>query len=78
MKTLKDPTMVIDLYYCGTLERPQKIKEILKNGFSEDGKFSQQTLLVFVMAVKHGLHIGIMTLKASVLALSGCHTFGFR
>ena len=51
MKTLKDPTMVIDLYYCGTLERPQKIKEILKNGFSEDGKFSQLTLLIFISKV---------------------------
>ena len=48
MKTLKDPTMVIDLYYCGTLERPQKIKEILKNGFSEDGKCSQLNLLIFI------------------------------
>ena len=38
MRTLKDPTMVIDMYYCGTLERPHRIKEILKNGFSEEGR----------------------------------------
>ena len=38
MLTLKDPTMVIDLYYCGTLERPERIKDILKNGFTEDGR----------------------------------------
>ena len=43
--------MVIDLYYCGTLERPQKIKEILKNGFSEDGKFFQLTLIIFISEV---------------------------
>ena len=38
MLSLKDPTMVIDLYYCGTLERPSRIKEILKSGFAEEGR----------------------------------------
>ena len=44
MKMLKDPTMVIDLYYCGSLERPHRIKEILKNGFSQDGRSTQLKL----------------------------------
>ena len=38
MVSLKDPAMVIDLYYCGTLERPHRIKDILKNGFTEEGR----------------------------------------
>lgn len=35
VKTLKEPLMVLDLYFCGTLEHPERIKEILKGGFSD-------------------------------------------
>ncbi|XP_060552113.1 uncharacterized protein LOC132713503 isoform X2 [Ruditapes philippinarum] len=35
VQSLKDPLMVLDLYFCGTLEHPERIKEILKEGFTE-------------------------------------------
>ncbi|KAJ8305913.1 hypothetical protein KUTeg_016458 [Tegillarca granosa] len=34
-KQLKDPSMVADLYFCGTLEHPERIQDILKYGFAE-------------------------------------------
>lgn len=37
VQKLNDPLMVLDLYFCGTLEHPERIKEILKGGFSERG-----------------------------------------
>jgi hypothetical protein len=38
VQSLKDPLMVLDLYFCGTLEHPERIKEILKEGFTERGR----------------------------------------
>ncbi|KAL4235608.1 hypothetical protein ACF0H5_004004 [Mactra antiquata] len=35
VQKLTDPLMVLDLYFCGTLEHPERIKEILKGGFTE-------------------------------------------
>ncbi|XP_052777433.1 uncharacterized protein LOC128214809 isoform X2 [Mya arenaria] len=35
IKGLADPTMVLDMYFCGTLEHPERIKDILRQGFSE-------------------------------------------
>ncbi|KAL5017294.1 hypothetical protein ScPMuIL_006883 [Solemya velum] len=35
VKSLKDSTLVINLYFCGTLERPERIKDILQSGFQE-------------------------------------------
>ncbi|KAH3831837.1 uncharacterized protein LOC127880314 isoform X2 [Dreissena polymorpha] len=35
IQRLTDPLMVLDLYFCGTLEHPERIKEILRQGFSE-------------------------------------------
>jgi len=47
IKSLKDPLMVLELYFCGTLEHPDRIKEILKNGFSEGGKSLNTVYLPF-------------------------------
>lgn len=44
IKTLQDPLMVLDLYFCGTLEHPERIKEILKNGFTEERKKTQLSI----------------------------------
>merc|ERR1719394_1418284 len=33
---MQDPAMVTELYYCGSLERPSRLPDILKNGFSEE------------------------------------------
>ncbi|KAL3867893.1 hypothetical protein ACJMK2_040738 [Sinanodonta woodiana] len=35
VQELQDPTMIIDLYFCGSLERPETLQTILKQGFSE-------------------------------------------
>ena len=37
--SMNDSSMVVRLYYCGLLERPNRADEILKNGFSEEGTF---------------------------------------
>ena len=37
-KALNDPSMVAKLYFCGTLEHPERIEDILKNGFAEKGR----------------------------------------
>jgi len=33
---LQDPSMVTELYWCGSLERPNRIPQILKEGFKEE------------------------------------------
>ncbi|CAL1531104.1 unnamed protein product [Lymnaea stagnalis] len=33
---LQDPSMVTTLYYCGSLEKPDRLQHILNNGFSEE------------------------------------------
>lgn len=49
---LKDPSVKMRLYYCGSLEHPDRIPEILKNGFSEGGKYkSVLTLTVIFIAI---------------------------
>ncbi|XP_069127869.1 uncharacterized protein [Argopecten irradians] len=35
LSTLSDPSIVVDLYYCGTLEHPERIPDILTRGFTE-------------------------------------------
>ncbi|XP_060077768.1 uncharacterized protein LOC132557295 [Ylistrum balloti] len=35
LSTLVDPSIVVDLYYCGTLEHPERIPDILTHGFTE-------------------------------------------
>ncbi|KAK3091532.1 hypothetical protein FSP39_020563 [Pinctada imbricata] len=37
VKTLNNPSMITDLYFCGGLEHPDRIPEILKNGFKPSG-----------------------------------------
>ena len=37
LQGLRDPHMVTRLYFCGTLERPNRIPNILSNGFSDEG-----------------------------------------
>ncbi|XP_013409097.1 uncharacterized protein LOC106172764 [Lingula anatina] len=36
LQHLKDPTFKMRLYFCGSLEHPERIQEIMKNGFSEE------------------------------------------
>ncbi|OWF56345.1 uncharacterized protein LOC110449214 [Mizuhopecten yessoensis] len=35
LSTLIDSSIVVDLYYCGTLEHPERIPDILTHGFTE-------------------------------------------
>jgi hypothetical protein len=37
---LWDPNLVTRLYYCGSLENPHRLGEILRNGFTQEGKQS--------------------------------------
>lgn len=39
MKSLNQPDMCTRLYYCGSLEKPNRIPEILKRGFTDEGIF---------------------------------------
>ena len=38
VQSLQDPDMVTQLFYCGSLERPDRIKHIFSTGFTEEGK----------------------------------------
>jgi len=38
-----EKSVVMKLYYCGSKEKPERQKLILKHGFSEEGK-----LLIFI------------------------------
>ncbi|XP_070563824.1 uncharacterized protein [Ptychodera flava] len=35
VRNLTDPSMCTKMYYCGSLERPHRLQQILKNGFTE-------------------------------------------
>ena len=37
LQKLGDTSMVMKLYFCGPLDHPEKLKNVLKNGFSESG-----------------------------------------
>ncbi|BFZ16720.1 hypothetical protein BsWGS_19759 [Bradybaena similaris] len=36
LSNLTDPTMVTELYFCGSLEKPKRLLQILSEGFTED------------------------------------------
>ena len=40
---LHNSDLVAEMYYCGSLEKPTRIPEILKHGFSEEGNFTSVT-----------------------------------
>ncbi|XP_056020294.1 uncharacterized protein LOC125668607 isoform X2 [Ostrea edulis] len=35
IKIMKDPSLIADLYFCGGLEHPKRLNDILKHGFKE-------------------------------------------
>ena len=37
---MKDPSLIADLYFCGGLEHPERLNDILKYGFKESGQYS--------------------------------------
>ena len=39
-RQISKDTMVTNLYYCGTLEHPDRIDAILRNGFSDQGRLN--------------------------------------
>lgn len=40
IKKMKDPSLIADLYFCGGLEHPERLNDILKYGFKESGQYS--------------------------------------
>ena len=38
VRAMKDPAMVAQLYFCGTLEKPHRCQDILSKGFAAEGK----------------------------------------
>ena len=38
LTSLEDPSMVTRLYFCGSLEFPDRLQDILKNGFDSKGE----------------------------------------
>ena len=39
IENMEDPNMVTELYYCGSLEKPSRLQQILKEGFKDEGVF---------------------------------------
>jgi hypothetical protein len=39
IRAMSDPSMVAQLYFCGSLEKPHRCEEILGSGFSIDGVY---------------------------------------
>jgi hypothetical protein len=41
IKKMRDPSLIVDLYFCGGLEHPERLNDVLKHGFSESGVYTQ-------------------------------------
>lgn len=49
IQSLGAGAMEMSLYYCGSLENPERIKDILKNGFSDKGQCARSIKLRYMI-----------------------------
>ena len=60
-KSLHDSSMVTQLYYCGTLTKPERRHHIIDTGFSDKGTYLGSPI------VKHGIWHIIHNLYVSII-----------